>query len=226
MHTCLVRQQEEGTSIRDESVIIIAWSAAVSWLHRPLHSYSVMRSSVATSHLVHPLLHMGSSVPSRARHQRGGASRTHSWGNRTSRSESSSRSTSKRSFGTSTVFSDRAEFKKKGEFRGRISTHITRQTPCSNCGLEKNFCVGQRINGSCNWKIVGTGGGAASSTLGYCLPRLRSRRFRSSRAGPWTWSSLRRKMQLVNCTRKATSDRWQACVLPPPRGHSAGLCVS
>ena len=37
-----------------------------------------------------------SSVPSRARHQRGRASRTHSWCNRTNRSESSSRSSSKR----------------------------------------------------------------------------------------------------------------------------------
>ena len=45
-----------------------------------------------------------------------------------------------------------------------------------------------------------------------CLPRLRSRRFGGSRAGPWTWSSVRRKTQHVNCTRKATSDRWQACV--------------
>ena len=51
-------------------------------------------------------------VPSRARHQRGRASRTHSWGNRTNKSESSSRSSSKRSVGTSTVLSDRTELKK------------------------------------------------------------------------------------------------------------------
>ena len=53
-----------------------------------------------------------SSVPSRARHQRGRASRTHSCGNRTNRSASSSRSGSKRSFGTGTVSSDRTELKK------------------------------------------------------------------------------------------------------------------
>ena len=53
-----------------------------------------------------------SSEPSRTRHQRGTTPRTHSWGTRTNRSESSSRSSSKRSFGTGTVSRDRTELKK------------------------------------------------------------------------------------------------------------------
>ena len=53
-----------------------------------------------------------SSEPSRTRHQRGTTPRTHSWGTRTNRSESSSRSSSKRSFGTGTVSSDRTELEK------------------------------------------------------------------------------------------------------------------
>ena len=50
---------------------------------------------------------------SRTRYQRGTTPRTHSWGTRTNRSESSSRSSSKRSFGTRTVSSDQTELKKK-----------------------------------------------------------------------------------------------------------------
>ena len=59
-------------------------------------------------------------------------------GTRTNRSESSSRSSSKRSFGTGTVSSDRTELI-KSKFRGRVSTRLTRQTPCSKCGLEKKI---------------------------------------------------------------------------------------
>ena len=53
-----------------------------------------------------------SSEPSRTRYQRGTTPRTHSWGTRTNRSESSCWSSSKRSFGTGTVRSDRTELKK------------------------------------------------------------------------------------------------------------------
>ena len=53
-----------------------------------------------------------SSEPSRTRHQRGTTPRTHSWVTRTNRGESSSRSSSKRSFGTGIVSSDRTELKK------------------------------------------------------------------------------------------------------------------
>ena len=53
-----------------------------------------------------------SSKPSRTRHQRGTTPRTHSWGTRTNRSESSCRSSSKRSFGTGTVSFGRTELKK------------------------------------------------------------------------------------------------------------------
>ena len=56
---------------------------------------------------------MGHKAPSRTRHQRGTPPRTHSWGSRTNRSESSSRSSSKWSFGTGTVSSDRTELKKE-----------------------------------------------------------------------------------------------------------------
>ena len=51
-----------------------------------------------------------SSESTRTRHKRGTTSRAHSWGTRTNRSESSSRSSSKRSFGTGAVISDRVSF--------------------------------------------------------------------------------------------------------------------
>ena len=152
-----------------------------------------------------------SSVPSRARHQRGRASRTHSWGNRTNRSESSSRSSSKRSVGTSTVFIDRAELKKVNFVAA--SRPISPVRP--DCGRLTGDTVLSQIRTSWivqleNWWELE----AVQPPLRWdtCLPRLRSRRFRCSRAGPGTWSSLRRKTQHVNCTRKATSDGWQACM--------------
>ena len=64
-----------------------------------------------------------SSVPSRTRHQHGTTLRTHSRGTR-----SSSRSSSKRSFGTGTVSSDRTELK-KSEFCRSITSRLTNQTP-------------------------------------------------------------------------------------------------
>ena len=70
-----------------------------------------------------------SSEPSRTRHQqRGITPRTHSWGTRTYRSESSSRSSSKRSFGMGTVSSDRTELK-NSEFCCSITSRLTNQTP-------------------------------------------------------------------------------------------------
>ena len=69
-----------------------------------------------------------SSEPSRTRHQRGTTPRTHSRGTRTNRSESSSRSSSKRSFGTGTVSSDRTELK-ESEFCCSITSRLTYQTP-------------------------------------------------------------------------------------------------
>ena len=87
----------------------------------------------------------------------------------------------------------------KSKFSDRISTHLTRQTPCSKCGLEKNL---RRELEEVPPPLRGD----------KCLPRLRSRRFGGSRARPWTWSSLRRKTQHVKCILRATSDRWQACM--------------
>ena len=94
-----------------------------------------------------------SSEPSRARHQRGRASRTHSWGNRTSRSESSSRSNSKLSVGTSTVFFDRTELKKVNFVAA--SRPDSPDRPLGRSVHWGKICVGQRIDGSCNWTIVG-----------------------------------------------------------------------
>ena len=59
-----------------------------------------------------PHCKLASSEPTRPRHQRGTTSRAQTWGTRPNRSESSSRSSSKRSFGTGTVSSDRTELKK------------------------------------------------------------------------------------------------------------------
>ena len=129
-----------------------------------------------------------------ARHQRCRASRTHSWALGQTVANRLLGQAPSGALERALLFSDRAELKKR-EFRGRISTHITRQTPCTNCGLEKIFCVGQRINGR-------------------------------SRAGPWTWSSLRRKTQHVKCILRATSHRWQACVhgiRSRRRGHRLAL---
>ena len=106
-----------------------------------------------------------SSEPPRTRHQRGTTPRTHSWGARTNRSESSSRSSSKRSFGTGTVSSDRTELKKvnfvaasrpDSPIRPRLRQVEWRQ------GIASDKELMDRAIG----KLVGTGGSAVSSTSG------------------------------------------------------------
>ena len=106
-----------------------------------------------------------SSEPSQARHQRGTTPRTHSWGTRTNRSESSSRSSSKRSFGTGTVSSDRTELKKvnfvaasrpDSPIRPRLRQDDWRQ------GIASDKELMDRAIG----KLVGNGGSAVSSTSG------------------------------------------------------------
>ena len=69
-----------------------------------------------------------SSEPSRTRHRRGTTPRSHSWSTRTNRSESSSRSSSKRSFwnGHCQQRSNRIE---KSEFCCIITSRLTNQTP-------------------------------------------------------------------------------------------------
>ena len=105
-----------------------------------------------------------SSEPSRTRHQRGTTPRTHSWGTRTNRSESSSRSSSKRSFGTGTVSSDRTELKKvnfvaasrpDSPIRPRLRQDDWRQ------GIASDKELMDRAIGK-----LGTGGSAVSSVSG------------------------------------------------------------
>ena len=109
-----------------------------------------------------------SSEPSRPRHQRGTTPRTHSWGTQTNRSESSSRSSSKRRFGTGTVSRDRTELKKvnfvaasrpDSPIRPRVRQVDWRQ------GIASDKELMDRATG----KMVGTGGSAVSSMLGQLL---------------------------------------------------------
>ena len=105
------------------------------------------------------------SVPSRARHQRGRASRTHSWGTRTNRSESSSRSSAKRSVGTGTVFIDRTELKKVN-FVAASRPDSPDRPLARSVHWRKNFASDKDIMDRATGNVLGTGGGAASSTLG------------------------------------------------------------
>ena len=100
-------------------------------------------------------------------------------GTRTNRSESSCRSRSKRSYGTGSVSSDRTELKKvnfveasrpDSPIRPRVRQDDWRQ------GIVSEKELMDRAIG----KLVGTGGSAVSLTS---LPRLRSSRLGSSRAG-------------------------------------------
>ena len=124
---------------------------------------------------------------------------------------SSPRSSSKRSFGTGTVSSDRTELKKvnfvaaprpDSPIRPRLRQDDWRQ------GIASDKELIDRALG----KLVGTGGSAVSSTSGQLPTSAEIEEVGGSRAGHWTRSSTLRKMQHAKCILRATSDGWQACL--------------
>ena len=140
------------------------------------------------------------SEPSRTRHQRGTTPRTRSWGTRTNRSESSSRSSSKRSFGTGTVSSDGTELK-KSEFCCSITSPTHQSDP--DCDRMTGDKVLRQIRNS--WIVQLENWWEQEAMQSPVL-------LGGSRAGHWTRSSVLRKMQHVKCILRSTSDGWQACL--------------
>ena len=130
----------------------------------------------------------------------------HSWGTRTNRSESSSRSSSKRSLGTGTVSSYRIELKKVN-FVAASRPDSPIRTPSAT---------------ACDWK---TGANRRQSlTSGQLLTSAEIEEVREFSCGVLDlefdfeedaaremYSTLRTKW-LASCTLSSTSDRWQACM--------------
>ena len=123
-------------------------------------------TSLQTGQSVRP-----STEPSRTRHQRGSASRTHSWGARTNRSESSFRSSCKRSVGTGTVLCDRTNKLKKVNFVAASRLDSSDRPLTRSADWRKNFASDKELMDRATGKVLGTGGSAVSSTLGQ-LPTL------------------------------------------------------
>ena len=119
-----------------------------------------------------------SSEASRTRHQRGTTPSTHSWGIRTNRSESSPRSSSKRSFGPGTVSSDRTELKKVNFVAASCPDSPIRPR-ARQVDWRHGIASDQELMDRATGKMVGTGGSAVSSMLGQLLyfrgvgPRVR-----------------------------------------------------
>ena len=116
------------------------------------------------------------------RHKRGTTSRAHSWCTRTNRSESSSRSSSKRSFGTGTVSSDRTDLK-KSEFCCSITSRHTNQTPIATGYWRQGIASDEELMDRATGKMVGIDGSAISSMTGQLLTSAEIEEVRGRRGG-------------------------------------------
>ena len=171
------------------------WSTTNSGLHGPAasavgerqHSVSSKRGTIwnRRGHSIWYLFTScqsvrSSSEPSRTRHQRGTTPRTHSWGTGTDRSESSSRSSSKRSFGTGIVSSDRTELKKVNfvaASRPDSPIRLRERQVDWREGIASDKELMDRE------KMVGTGGSAVSSKLGQLLTSVKIEEVRGLSSG-------------------------------------------